>query len=242
VVLAVGVSTAAVRGDAIVSSWSLLSQVYDGSTGTQNFTRFSTVQNPFASSHAAALGKSTVQTAYDFSWSNFGSFLVQANHQNQDTSGEILRVLSDGKVFFSPAEDVSFNVSATYSYSLPAWGMACDLYLGVRQAHLPNYYYSGSRSVSTYEGAQSGTLSLQGSGVLPAGGTYELDYNLRMDSTGSSGQFGTASGSVNFSFRPVPEPATVGLLGFAALMLARRRGRARARAATCSTLARDAGW
>jgi hypothetical protein len=255
VVLAVGVSTAAVRGDAIVSSWSLLSQVYDGSTGTQNFTRFSTVQNPFASSHAAALGKSTVQTAYVFSWSNFGSFLIQATHQNQDTSGEILRVLPDGQIYFTPQEDVSFSVSGTYAYNLPAYGMACDFSLAINDTQSQHFYYADGRSMSTYqpvvkvqktafsvsprqvkstfatgcyEGAPvSGTLSLQGSGVLPAGGSYRFHSNMLLETTGSSRQFATGSGTVNFSFQPVPEPATVGLLGFAALMLARRRGHER---------------
>ena len=81
---------------------------------------FSSVQNPFHASHSGVLGQSKANTAYDFSWGNFGSFLVQATHQNQDTSGDFLRVLSDGLVHFSLAEDVSFNISASYTYNLPA--------------------------------------------------------------------------------------------------------------------------
>jgi hypothetical protein len=105
--------------------------------------------------------------------------------------------------------------------------MACDLTLYITDPQYQNDYYHGARSVSTYLGPEFGTLSLQGSGVLAAGGSYLFHYMLRTDTTGSSGQFGTASGSVNFSFQPVPEPGTAGLLGFAALMLGRRRGRER---------------
>ena len=105
--------------------------------------------------------------------------------------------------------------------------MACDLSLYVVDLQSGQDYYHGSRSVSTYLGPKSGTLSLQGSGVLPPGGAYSFHYMMRMDTTGSSGQFGNGTGSVSFTFQPVPEPATALPAALVLLAVSYRRHRRR---------------
>lgn len=212
--------------DYIVSEWSLLSHVYDSSTGDQDYHRFSTVQNPFQDSHSAALGISTVETAYDFAWSELagtGSFNIQVALQVEDTLGF---VSSDGPIHFDTTEDLSFTINIAYTYDLPGGALLAGFSALVLDVDTHEYFFAVSEQDHNFDGQPaSGTFTAQGSAFLPAGRSYVLDYMMHVTSYANSGILGTGSGYIDFQI--TPEPATLSLLVLAAapLLLPRRRRR-----------------
>lgn len=205
-----------------VEEWHLATGV-EGAPGSD--WRFSTmVQNPFQASHFATSGNSTASSVFDFAWAaQFGSFLIEGTHQAEDIGAD---ATSSGLIYFDAAVDLVFTIDLSYTYNLPGGAMRAGFTAAVLDADTQEAFFGVSEHGDTWSGGPvSDTLTAQGSGILPAGRSYAIQYKLELDTYSSSGILGTAFGYVDFTLAPVPEPSTLALLAMFTLTVPRRRHR-----------------
>jgi hypothetical protein len=86
------------------------------------------------------------------------------------------------------------------------------------------FYFWESQTYGTFTSPPaSGTLSIQGGVVLPAGSAVSISYSMSIHGYGSSGALATGTGFADFQI--TPEPSSLSLLLLGALVLAKRRRR-----------------
>jgi hypothetical protein len=221
---------AGARADAFtVEQWFLDVVVQDSSTSEHVSAGFRTVQNPFQDSHSVALasGLTTAAAEYDFSWfPDYGSFGIEASLQAEDTGGFHVGAVSRGLIYLEPTVDLTVLVSGAYSYDLPVGSLATDFSILVADAETYEIFFYDFQGDDTFlDPSASGTFTMEGEAVLPAGRTYLMDYTMDLDAYGSTGALATGSGWVNFQIIPEPATATLLLLPAAVLLLRRRTPR-----------------
>ncbi len=221
-------SPSSVRASIDITEWALVNGVQDFSMQdiVQDASAFTVVENPFIASHSAAVGPSTVETSYDFSWSNdFGSFDIQ---MSQFIPNPFVRVVSSGDILVTPTTDlsVSFDSSLTYTSS-PGDEAAIRLRTIVIEENTNVvFFHAMVEGGGFFFEPPSGTLAFSGDVILPAGSTYHIDYLVEIHSlTVPNPQAPiTADGFVHFDLQAVPEPSTLSLLAIGLLLTRRPRG------------------
>jgi len=209
--------------DFAIDEWSFASGVYDGATGEHDFQGFITVQNPFQASHSAVVGGSTATTTYDFAWAEqFGSLLIQASHETEGVESGDMESFSSGFIWITPSEDILLTIDAAYSYDLPDDPMTARLETFVTNADSPVSLFDELVGYDTGLGVPaSGTLTINGDVILPAGETWVFGYSMEIDTfSGTGSAVGTSSGHISLTI--TPEPTTASLLALGAFMLLRR--------------------
>ncbi len=122
------------------------------------------------------------------------------------------------------------HVTGSYDYDLPADGTVAYLEFGAFSFDPFEIFLDRGERADSFDGHAVGTLTFDETVLLPAGDTYQLDYQFRIESiAGASGQIGTGDGFIEFTLNAVPEPATLFLLPWAALGLYASRRRRRTR-------------
>lgn len=218
------------RADEItVTRWDLGVLVY-GDGMDQDFNVV--VQNPYDGSLIAAPPghASSAASQHQFSWAgSIGTFLTQSQEQATGQSASSVRTLANGGVLVAGSVDLPLHVAASYSYALPVDFMMARLDVDVRDDAQPVYIFNEHRTAQTLPGEPaSGTFTIEGDTILPAGHTWRMTYNFEVDAfSGTSGYTGTGEGSV--SFQITPEMSTAALL-LCVLPLMCRRSRRRRRA------------
>jgi len=212
------------RGSLIVTQWSLETGVI-GSSGQDGIGSYS-VQNPFADVQTASWGPSTARTAFDLSWgSDSGDFLIEASHRAFDIDSGVLRSLSYGGIYITGSTDLLITIDGNYSYSLPVYPMYTVFTAGVSDIQPPHDSPWGEGySYDTVNGAPaSGTFSMSGQAVLPAGHTWSISYSMYVETYyGATGQIAAGDGYVHFTLSEVPEPAAFLLVALGAPLIWRR--------------------
>ncbi|MFH1417717.1 MAG: PEP-CTERM sorting domain-containing protein [Planctomycetota bacterium] len=219
------------NADFIVSSWDLLTYVYQGASGEDDYVTSTVVQNPYHTTHFASIGDTTSQTNYDISWLlDFGGFDIQAAHMAEGAEGGVTSALSSGHIWITPTEDLLLSLDAAYSYEFSSSAaMLAGLTIGVSYADQPGGIFGQMEQAVTFPGEPlSGTLAIQADIILPANETWVLGYSTKVHTfSGSAGSTVTGDGHVSFTI--TPEPTTASLLALGGLMLIRRRRRGRKR-------------
>ena len=219
-----------VAADVDVTEWLLRTSVVDGSASpTQRDLEFSLdPQNPFLSAQSVSLGPTDWAVGeYDISWlNNTGSFHLGVE---QHVHGVSRSASSGGQFYFTTAIDLIFNAAGNLTFaSSPGDEADFAVGLSITSAFPLVTYYSGfdEGGDSNFQTPASGEASFaSGDLLLPAGNTYRVNINLASRTSSKPNQDPiSALGEVNFSWRPVPEPATLlFVLPMAAGLLRRRR-------------------
>ncbi|MFQ5502454.1 MAG: PEP-CTERM sorting domain-containing protein [Phycisphaerae bacterium] len=186
-----------------------------------------TVENPFLASQFASVGVSTAATNYDIAWSeSSGAFLIDGAHQTEDVSSSTLFSRSSGGIIMSASQDLTINLDASYTYSAPSVGFFVRLSISIINLDQSEIVFDDNVDGGPHVlGPPNGTLVIQGDALLPAGSTYTISYQMRLQSfAGGSNAIATGDGHVNMLIETVPEPSTLSLLVIGLLVTRRRRG------------------
>ncbi len=227
-------TTVSVHADAFtIDAWTLGTVVENFESGESDLEGTTLVQNPFQDTHFVSIGLSTAQTDFDFSWTDTsGTFLIDAAHQAEDNSGFTLESRSSGFIFFETTTDLLFTIQSTYDYDLPASLMAIDIGLSIRDSTSGETFFADSESASTFSNPPpaSGSLFIEGDGILPGGRSMVFSYFMELETHGTTGTIATGSGNVSFQLTQVPEAHSAFLLLIPAIFALHRRPRGRLRA------------
>lgn len=222
----------AARAAATISSWSLDTGVVDLSPPSEQDVRFSFVpQNPFSDSHNTQLPISgPVKNSADSYF--FASWLVAQGTGHfdltfdQQINGRDSFASTSGSIYLTSDTDLFMNFSAVMTFASSAQDEAAfELVFSIRDSNSQGPPLWGGRR----EGGRlflgtpaSGSAALDRMDLLvPAGPTYLVSYLLRTSFlTNALPQSPlTNDGTLHFDWRPVPEPAALGLLLAGAMML-----------------------
>ena len=220
----------------IVDSWSLTTGVQDY-FGEFNQTLQSTnmVQTPYVVHQMAQIGNSTAGTYLNVVIDDHHVVLVVEPDQYciRETMHQS-RCTASGEVIISPTQDVTVAFTGSYTYQLVGDPTSMGASISISKI-LP----SGGQSIigqgysrESIFGPLSGTLLFNRSAVLPAGSQYRITYQFISDAADPTLPVGgnvTGSGAFQIDVHPVPEPAALGALSAAVLLLHRRRGNHRTR-------------
>ncbi len=209
-----------------MSQWGLLVGV-DAFPGPSNSHVFTDVQNPFLDSHAASIPGAQAAAEYDISWLiNYGSFDIAADLQVDNAAGSShIWAISTGRIYITTHSELTVTVDATYTFDLPTGMLATDFSNSIVDADTHEPLFHDTQTENTFGGQPvAGTFNVAAEVILPANGTFFIDYDMALDNYGSSGALATGSGHVNFTI--TPEPGTLALLALPMLAIMRRSRRA----------------
>jgi hypothetical protein len=209
-----------------VDDWFLSCMAAETASGGHDSVFFVTVQNPFVDWHTASFNNSSAYASYNFSWNDqFGTFSIQSSQQAEGLSSSGVFTTGSGGIVLNPSVDLLLNVQGAFDYDLPADFMMAVFSFGIWDPVEGVDIFGVGDSAETFPGQpSSGTLLLEGGAVIPAGHTYELYYNMELDTfSGTQGYMATGDGGLTFTLTALPEPATLLLLAPALLALPRRR-------------------
>ncbi|KKK80640.1 hypothetical protein LCGC14_2821460, partial [marine sediment metagenome] len=221
--------------DVVISQWHLLTGVQDfGDPSEQDGAWFDSVENPFDAEHAVALPPPpeppymASHVAYDFWWEgNSASFDVDIDHQFEVHIEDSRSSFATGWLYLTTTVDLTLTADAFYTYAFPPAASSYS-HMKFRVADVDNgeNLFSQTEFGGTiWLEPPSATLALATTLTLPAGREYFIQYRFGLDTFDNSapGEWTTAFGSVSWTLRPVPEPATISLLALAAAPLLRPR-------------------
>lgn len=214
----------------IVQSWNLgtSTQDYFGEFN-QTIDRSIVVQSPYIANQTTQIGNSTSQTYLNVTINDHDLIMViepdqfcvrEAIHQSRCTAS--------GTVIIAPTQDVTAAFTGSYTYQLVGDPTSMGASISISRI-LPSggqVIVGTGYSRESIFGPLSATLLFNRSAVLTAGSQYRITYQFISDAADPTlpiGSHVTGTGAFQINVRPVPEPATVGSLAFAALMIQRRR-------------------
>ena len=225
------------RANLIPSSWSISVGIQQ--TGQNGFTEQvvdsgHVVQAPFANfSQSAVLGPSLSTAQYAF---NIGQTVADyvvnvqhrcVNHMNGNFRANP-RCQSFGRIILTPSVDVLLSADLGFVYSLPSDPMSVGIsFLVLLSNPTQGLIQEGDGILTGQPGGQSGTFALNDlSAVLPAGreATIQYSFHTTYQPNSGLGLLATGDGTVHLKMVAIPEPAALGPLAFAALLIRNRRG------------------
>lgn len=229
--LIVGVAAGAVRGNVIqVNQWLLIAGISDSNqTPPSALAFFNVLGNPFDNLHSVTLAGAASNAAYNFSWSTLSAdFQVDCSFIGTgypNANANLQRVNCEGNIRFTPSVDALLSVQAHMDYALgPGDREASGGWL-VNLLPNPAPISSGTfHAQPAFGDPPNASWNHQGSLTLLAGQQYMLRYGFGVDSypgSGTQSQLSHGNASVNFHIEPIPEPAALGPLAFAALLTRR---------------------
>lgn len=209
-----------------VSDWFLSTFVQNFSPPSQQDAQsFATVSNPFLDSHTAALGSGTAMGAYEFSWTGDNAlFRIETELVDPNVGNTRYVTAASGSIVFATTSDGRAILNGEYSYNLPGQGFEVICGLSVYQLGTASDVLRDSGQADTITSPSgTGIIDLSASAMLAAGHQYLINYSIRIDAFGNSGVLATTNGFLQLTLEPIPEPATVGLIGLTAILYRRRR-------------------
>jgi hypothetical protein len=216
----------ATQATIVVNEWLLGTGLSDPGNSQYPSASFSNVQNPFQNSHSVALGSSYATTRYDYAWTGDSAhFDAYPLHHLEQLDGD---TGSSARIHLTPTVDSILTLEGTWNYGWPSATLGeadivVDAFDLETEEEIAWSYASGG---NLFFGSPSGTLTVQDSALLLAGRKYEIYYLARVYHSNPTppGTYGEASGEIQFSIVPIPEPAALSLI-LPALLLPRRRKR-----------------
>ncbi len=213
-----------------LTSWSLRNTIRDssGPSSTQQTDRTTEIINPLQTSSMAVIENNIASSTYDFSWLEdvgIGDFNLAVSHQMRNSPS--INTVTNVRFFIETNTDLMVSLNGALDYSHTS-GDETQFLFGASItdiATLEHIYLADLEGGNADLLPASGTLSFDGSVMLPAGGLYRFLAVLDADNfdEDSAGIY-DANGFANISIRPVPEPASA-LLLLPTLALLRHRRR-----------------
>lgn len=221
IALVMVLGSAAVGSGATVDvlDWALGTYVVDGSPSIPQVDSESsqTPQNPYMHTMSVSLGaEDTAVGAYDVSWMNdTGVFHLAAE---QHLHGPERSASSNDNIHLTTTVDLVLNASGNMTFASTPGDEADFIYgLSVEATDplMPYYSGHGRGGDSNLFTPASGSLAFEsGDILLPGGHTYRVFLNFSSTSYSFLDQDPiSANGEINFSWRPVPEPASAVFVG-----------------------------
>jgi hypothetical protein len=183
------------------------------------------VSNPLNTTSLAQIGTNFATATYDHSWIEslaWGDFNTSFTHQIRTPE---VKTVADSRIVFTPTEPVHVTLDGQTTYShTPGDLDSISFGFEIQDADtLEDFVLETRRGGNLYFQPASATINLHAETVLPADRTYQFQLGLQSDNISDNLPTGIldASGYVNFSIRPVPEPGVVLLIGPMVLVFAR---------------------
>lgn len=226
--------TTTARGSSfLVDDWTLITAILDNSSGEPVITgaSFTEVANPFMDAHGGSFpppSASATSAAYDFVWNELlgtGSFDITTAQTLEGVGTSNAFVVTEGSIFVHPTVPLILNGSTNYTFTLPDDPMLTTIAFSVINDNDSTDRPFGENGIhdTTFDGIGTHALSINAEDIiLPANETWRISYFMRtivFDDTSSF--LAAADGFVHFDLHPVPEPTTLLLLFWVALLLRR---------------------
>ena len=222
-------SQARLQASLIPTDARLFTSVSDNVHETQSNTILGPPSMPFVTSHTATLGPSTSHASYAFQLgSNFVDYLINIQHTCVQAAAEHTDCRSSGTIDFTPRADVLIEIDGAYHYNMTTDSMLSGASANVRRINATppsTILFGDGGSAITIFNPGTGTIPLLASGTVPAGFHYRLVYTTQIRFNRGQPTTSTANGFIHFRVTEVPEPAALGPLGFAVLLIRKRRTR-----------------
>lgn len=212
-------------GEVQVLSWHLTAALSDdsGNLPVIDGVDISDLSNPLDSSSVARIGDNIASAAYDHSWIvalAFGDFNTSFTHNIRSPK---VRTVTTSAIFITATEPVRVMIDGRLDYShTPGDLDSLNFFASVRdESTSTNLFSDQTMTGALFFDPSNGTVLIHGEVILEPGTTYRLRYGLDSSNTADHLPTGTlnATGFVNFSIRPVPEPASALLLCVVSVML-----------------------
>ncbi len=217
-----------VHADIVVTRWTLHCVVVPQNSAETRLVLFNQVISPFVNSHTLSWRGATNMAAYDITFdSQQLEFRADVSVTAPGiTGGGSFGSACVGNLQFSTTAELLFSLDSRMEYSLPAGDRTALFTVGLGAHGGPGYLEDGYYSAPVFGDPPSGEYNVNVENMqLPGGWTYSIGYEYTLRSySGSPSLLSTIGGHVDFSLRPVPEPATVALvLSGLAFQACRRR-------------------
>ncbi len=200
-----------------------------GPAGSDDFERLTDILNPLQTTSTAQVGENIASSTYDFSWLEdigIGDFNTTFSHQMRNSPG--IRTVTDLAFFIETDVDLVVTLNGSLDYSHTPGDETQFLFgASIRDLDTSALLFSeGMEGGNADLLPASGTLSFDGTVVLPAGGLYRFLAVLDADDLAEPNPgIYDANGFANISIRPVPEPQALLFVLFGASATILRRPR-----------------
>jgi len=159
---------------------------------------------------------------------NFADWRMTPSHRLTGINGFLT---STGGVLIRPSVDSLFSVDAWFNYNHPgtllgSTDLSTRILIPASGGNPPQVLFSAFDSGGTFGlDPAAGTLAINGSYVLSAGVTYEINFYARTDNYAipPPGAEWLGNGQLHITINPIPEPSTLALLATAVPFLVRHR-------------------
>ncbi len=178
------------------------------------------------------MGSSTAQAAYAFQQgANFVDYLINVQHTCVQQASEHTICQGAGNIDFTPRNDVLVEIDGAYHFNMTTSDMVSGANALIRRINPTppsTILFGDGGSATTIFGPGTGTIPILASGTVPGGFNYRLEYSTSIHFTRGQPATSTADGYIHFRVTEVPEPAALGPLAIALLLVRQRRTSVRA--------------
>lgn len=211
-----------------VTSWQLLRSVVVDNQGS-DVEIIGTVSNPFQSNVTAQIGLDNLAANYDFIWDEspaIGDFNTSLTHEIRSPG---VRIQNATNIYILPTEPVAVTIEGRLDYAHTPGDQLQLKFLAniLNLTTIENEFTGGAFTGEGFSGPSSDTVFIDAEIILQPGMSYRLSHLLESSNQTpipANGIF-DATGFVNYSIRPVPEPATACLTALLTLPFVFRKSR-----------------
>jgi len=188
---------------------------------------YSQVQNPFNPQPFVVTRNNSMATAaFNFNWSlATGHFRIDAELASEGGSG-LPFCGTDNRINFHITQDTLLSIDSEWTYQFNGGIRSTKIRFVVGDAATGNgFWFRGDVGDTVAGDPPTDTFNVAGS-VLLTPGSYFVRSIMDLGAVGGSpNSVSTAHGFADITLTTVPEPAALGPLAFAAIMLRKRRSR-----------------
>jgi len=218
------VRTAKVNADLIVNGGTLaVGCVNQFGTASHHINQLT---NPMMEIHTESLHNSSATAAFAFNWSlATGHFRIDADLASEGGNGGPF-CGTDNRVNFQITQDTLLSIDSEWTYQFNGGIRRSEIRFFVRDTVSGALLFTTGDVGDTVAGDPPTDTFHVGGSILLTPGSYFVRSLMEVSAVGGSpNSVSTAHGFADITLTTVPEPAALGPLAFAAIMLRKRRSR-----------------